>query len=324
MISKVLLNKVFIRTGSKKRILYTYLSDKDPLKLKHEAYISFLDENFIPSTFSHAYTKKRSIYTNAKIHLYNDVFIKIDVKDFFPSLNHRYLQDQMYYELNRRSENVISEIECKTIIQNCSINRKGLPLGLLTSPQLSNIYMKKFDGLLYGRLNKLGLSSLKYTRYADDIFISYKSTMDASENDNGQISRIMAICKQELNRCHLRINDQKTKYINLYKSNHVKIAGINIVKSNSNYRRLTVSRDTVKKLFFRVMHIKEMLRGGSITMSNDELNEEIRSIKGMHSFMVSIHKTGYSNILSNNMKKSIGRLGYLSLEEMISKMSEKN
>lgn len=55
------------------------------------------------------------------------------------------------------------------------MNDKGLPLGLVTSPILSNIYMKEFDNIIYGKLKKMGLDNIIYTRYADDIVISFKA-----------------------------------------------------------------------------------------------------------------------------------------------------
>ncbi len=36
------------------------------------------------------------------------------------------------------------------------------------------VYLKEFDGILYGKLKKLELENVIYTRYADDICISFK------------------------------------------------------------------------------------------------------------------------------------------------------
>lgn len=311
MINKNDVKKLYIKTGSKVRTLYTYPENSSLLRKKHELYTTFLSNYFIPSTFSHAYTSKRSIFTNAKIHMYSDGFVKIDVENFFPSLNHNYLVNQLFYELNKRRHGTISKSECKQMVNNCSVNQTGLPLGLLTSPILSNIYMKKFDSILYGRLKKLELKDVKYTRYADDIFISFKNV------EPGSFDKIINICEEELKHCHLKINRKKTRLINLNKSNHAKLAGVNIVKGEKDYRKLTVSRETIKDLYFRAMRLQEKLDSSKTEKQNQDLNKEARSIKGMQSFILSIHKKGYSQILSDTMKQSVKNYGYSSLEEMI-------
>lgn len=319
MIDKKNLKRLMINTNGKTRVLYTYSSNHQDLKKKHESYASFLDDNFIPSIFSHAYTKNRSIYTNAKIHMLNDVFIKIDVKNFFPSINHNYLAQQMHFELNKKKTNSISLTECYDLIESVSIETVGLPLGLINSPMLSNIYMKRFDSLFYNQLKQLELQNIMYSRYADDIFISFKNPSPDIKDTSKQI---IEICKEELNRCHLKINDKKTRVINFNISNHIKLAGINIVKDNDNWRKLTVSRKIVKDLYFSAIKIYEKVKQESRNEETDEL--EINRIRGMQSFILSVQKKGYSHVLSGRMRDRVVSLGYDSLEELIDNLNDIN
>jgi hypothetical protein len=305
-------------TGRKKRILYTYSANNPEIKKLHETYALFLDQYFIPSSFSHAYTKKRSIYTNAIMHLQNDIFIKIDVKNYFPSINHQYLTNIMHYELNKMRPNSISLNECRSLISNSSISNIGLPLGLIPSPVLSNIYMKKFDSLLYSRLKKTELQDVIYTRYADDIFISFKATLANDTLYRASYEKIMQICIEELQRCHLKINERKTKFINLNTSNHVKLAGINLVKMENGERKLTVSRKIIKDLYFRAISIDTAVKSAKVKSEIDET--EINFIKGMQSFILSVEKKGYSHILSPHMKETIRSHGYDELEDLISNL----
>lgn len=310
------LRRMVQRTGKKVRVIYTYKTDS-ALKSKHVAYLKFMQENFYPSIFTHAYVRKRSIYTNAIIHLNNDYFVKVDVSDFFPSLSHKVLVRAMYEELNRKNKNAISIEECAEVVNDCSINKVGLPLGLITSPMLSNIYMKKFDGIFYGELKKLGLKNVLYTRYADDIFVSFK-TEEGSEEHSTISSTIIRLCENELGKINLKINRGKTKVINLNKSNHVKIAGINLVRRDDDSRRLTVSRSIVKELYFDAM--RTYLNQSD---KNDDSSSNIDRIKGMHSFILSIEKTGYSHVLSDRMRQSVSQLGYENLEHLISSLGKK-
>lgn len=310
MLDKNSLKRITINTHGKKRLLYTYPEGDSPLRKQHEFYLEFIGKHFTPSKFSHAYTKRRSIYTNAIIHLKNDVFIKMDVKDFFPSLSHDYLVKALFNELNIDKKSTITLQECKDLVDNSSVNKRGIPLGLLPSPALSNIYMKKFDIVFYSRLKKMDLNNMLYTRYADDLFISFKSN-DSFTSAN----EIIELCSQELKKCYLHINEKKTKVIDLEKSNHVKIAGVNIAMLKGNTRRLTVGRDTVRQLYFKAV---------SAHSSIDSVSDfDIQQIKGMHSFVLSIEKTGYSHRLANGMKSHVQSLGFESLESLISSLGKK-
>jgi hypothetical protein len=309
MLDKSTLKKITINTHGKKRLLYTYPEGDNPLRKQHEFYLKFIGMNFTPSKFSHAYTKRRSIYTNAILHLKNNVFVKMDVKDFFPSLSHDYLVNAMYNELNIDKKNTITLQECKDIVDNSSVNKRGLPLGLLPSPTLSNMYMKKFDVVFYSHLRKMSLDNVLYTRYADDLFVSFKS-----KGPSSSANKIIELCSQELKKCYLQINEKKTKVVDLRRSNHVKIAGVNIAILKGNTRRLTVGRDTVRQLYFKAI---------SAHNSIDSMSDfEIQQIKGMHSFVLSIEKTGYSHRLASGMKAHIQSLGFDSLESLISDLGK--
>lgn len=67
-----------------------------------------------------------------------------------------------FIEINKSSQ--ISRRECYEIVRKCSVGSKGLPLGLVSSPVLANLYLKEFDGLLYGKIKKMGLKNPIYTR----------------------------------------------------------------------------------------------------------------------------------------------------------------
>ena len=131
----------YIRTKNKTRKLATYRSDDCELRIKHGKINEFIAARFIPSVFSKGYVKNRSIYHNALAHLYNDYFIMLDIKDFFPHICHKQLSDKLFYELNLLSPGQISLKECKDVVAACSVSSRGLPLGFITSPLLSNVYI---------------------------------------------------------------------------------------------------------------------------------------------------------------------------------------
>lgn len=175
--------------------------------------------------------------------MYNGVFVKMDIKNFFPNINHNYMAECLFFELNKNTQ--ISRKECYDIVRKCSVGKKGLPLGLVSSPALANLYMKEFDGLLYGKLKKMGLANPIYTRYADDMVISFKM----GANDLEKIDDIKVEVQSLLKKVHLTLNEKKTKYYTLNQSNHVRITGISITRDENNYRHISVGKKLKNQIF---------------------------------------------------------------------------
>lgn len=293
-----------IKTKNKTRKIVTYVDEGCKLKKEHKYILEYINKNFINSKFAKAYVKKRSIYTNAKAHLFNDYFIMLDVKDFFNSINHKKLINKLYHELNKNNKKPISKLECGKIVDDCSLNNKGIPLGFITSPVLSNIYMKDFDSIFYGKLKKYKKYNIIYTRYADDITISFKDNIDKEKMRDD----IIIIAKDLLKKFSLRLNYKKTRTFDLSISNHVKLTGINIVKYKDNFRKLTVGKKIKNTLFWDAVKCYK------------EENHDFKSIeklKGMQSFILSVEKKGYDECYSENMKQIIKDLGFTSLKELI-------
>jgi len=110
---------------------------------------------------AHGFSHKKSIITNSKIHVDQKQLLKIDLKDFFPSINLSRII-QVFKRLGY--PNQIS-FYLATI---CSFNGY-LPQGAPTSPYLSNIISFVLDKRMIALSKKF---DLKYTRYADDITFS--------------------------------------------------------------------------------------------------------------------------------------------------------
>lgn len=294
----------YIRAKGKTRKLATYRSEGCELRIKHGKINQFIAERFIPSVFTKGYVKNRSIYHNARAHLYNDYFIMLDIQKFFPSICHKQLADRLFYEMNLIAKGQINRKECKEVVSSCSISSRGLPLGFITSPILSNVYMKEFDGIFYGRLKQLGLKNIIYTRYADDITVSFQCD-DQSPLPDTQ-ARIIDIAASLLSKYGLRLNPKKTRSYNLNISNHVRITGINITKQPNNIRRLTVGRSVKCRLYWDALGCME-------TMDP----EQIAHVKGLQSFVLSIEKNGYENCFSEGMLQQVRNFGFSNLKELI-------
>lgn len=294
----------YIRTKNKTRKLVTYRSDECSLRVKHEKINQFIAERFIPSIFTKGYVKNRSVYHNALAHLYNDYFIMLDIKDFFPHICHKQLADKLFYEMNLISVGQISRKECNELVDLCSISSRGLPLGFITSPILSNVYMKEFDNIFYGKLKLLGLKNIIYTRYADDMTISFQYSDILPPIDIQ--TQIVNIAVALLSKYGLQLNYGKTRAYNLNVSNHVRVTGVNITKKPDNTRKLTVGRSVKCKLYWDAIKCLE-------TKDCDQ----IAHVKGMQSFILSIEKNGYEGCFSEGMLQQVQNHGFKTLKELI-------
>lgn len=294
----------YIKTKNKLRKIVSYRSDDCALRGYHQQVNAFLEQRFIPSIFAKGYVKGRSIYDNAQAHMYNDYFIMLDIKDFFQNISHKQLSSKLFYEINLVQPNQISQRECNNIVNACSVSNRGIPLGFITSPVLSNIYLKEFDGIFYGKLKQMSLSNIIYTRYADDLTISFKTDCSTKLPDIESV--IVATAESILKRYGLHLNGHKTRSYSLYISNHVRITGINVIKDQLGYRKLTIGRSVKKQLYWDALRCLE---------NKDTML--IQHVKGIQSFILSVENQEYEDCYSSLMKNQLSVLGYKSLKDLI-------
>lgn len=178
---------------------------------------------------SHGFCPKKSIITNAKVHVDNQSLLKIDLKDFFCTItinqvitvfkNLGYAPKVAFY-----------------LASLCCLNNT-LPQGAPTSPSLSNIVAKQMDYRLLKLCKKLGF---KYSRYADDMaFSGTKITPDFAD-----------YVKKIINNCGFVVNENKVK---LYKGEGAKIlTGLSL--SNNQIR---VPREYRRTLEMELYYIKK-------------------------------------------------------------------
>lgn len=110
---------------------------------------------------SHGFRPRKSIVTNVKTHVENKCLLKLDLKDFFPSIK---INKVVQVFKNIGYTDTISWLLAKI----CCLNDE-LPQGAPTSPILSNIIARMMDKRLYRLAKRF---NYRYSRYADDISFS--------------------------------------------------------------------------------------------------------------------------------------------------------
>ncbi|MDJ0845182.1 MAG: reverse transcriptase domain-containing protein [Crocosphaera sp.] len=111
----------------------------------------------------HGFAIKKSIVTNAKIHIKQRYILNLDLQDFFPSINFgrvRGLFIAKPYNCTQEVATILAQI--------CCYNNQ-LPQGAPTSPIISNMICARLDSQLQKLAKKYRCI---YTRYADDITFS--------------------------------------------------------------------------------------------------------------------------------------------------------
>jgi len=117
-----------------------------------------------------AYLKQSSVRRNAALHADNKYFLRIDFKDFFPSIT---LADvtNLLKNLTAEDRAVLTEEDIKIIGKIVTRNGR-LTIGAPSSPIISNAIMYEFDDAM----RQLARSHYSvYSRYADDLVFSTKS-----------------------------------------------------------------------------------------------------------------------------------------------------
>lgn len=114
------------------------------------------------SPYATAYRKGTRLTDNAAPHCGKRYLLKMDLKDFFPSIRFdQVLASAFPRRLFPRHIGVMLATLC--------CREDVLPQGAPTSPALSNLVMKHFDDVMGGYCERQGLC---YTRYCDDITVS--------------------------------------------------------------------------------------------------------------------------------------------------------
>lgn len=131
-------------------------------------------KNIFPSypvhTVASAYTKGKNIFQNAVAHSNNPYLLKLDFKNFFPSIKGN---DFLQYAHDNNSLS-LSETDLQRLLRVLfwlpkRNNDFQLSIGAPSSPHLSNSIMFEFDSRIFKYCSEKNIS---YTRYADDLAFS--------------------------------------------------------------------------------------------------------------------------------------------------------
>lgn len=158
-----------------------------------------LNERII-SSYAKAYKKGLSLLDNALPHLHQKIVLKLDIKDFFPSIDFLKVYKKAF------PRHIYPEAVA-SLLTNLVTYNNTLPQGAPTSSYISNLVLRSFD-IKIGSFCQS--KNIAYTRYCDD--------MTFSGEFNPQ--EIINLVKTELFKENFILNKKKIKII---KSNKAQI-----------------------------------------------------------------------------------------------------
>lgn len=239
--------------------------------------------------YVHGFVPKRSILTNASIHVSQDLVLGIDIKDFFPSINIDSVSS-IFRSIGytQKVANFLADL--------CTYKEK-LPQGAPTSPMLANLAVAKLDIDIDNYCRK---RYFNYSRYADDITISGSQKLPMHKQ------KIIEIIEGN----GFTVNKEKTRLHS--RGSRQKVTGL-VVND-----KLSIGRENKKKLRAIVHNI---LMNGPVVenRSNDPFFRE--RIFGYLGY-ANLTDPGFAAPLINSLKKIDWSEYYKSIKEI--KESEMN
>lgn len=146
-------------------------------------------------------------------HRNKSIIIQEDMKDFFPSIKEDLIAKAFQYYMNFSPE-------VSSLIANLSTLEGSLVQGTKLSTDIANLIFLEEEALISEEVGKLGGN---YTRYVDDITISFES-----EVNNEDISKIKTMISSMALKSGVRLNRQKSRVLRNGQSKIVH--GVKVIK----------------------------------------------------------------------------------------------
>lgn len=197
----------------------TIHSPKPHLKRKQKDILKTLQGlRIYPGNHLHAYFKRRSVRTNAEALLIKDddklrspdCILKLDIKDFFPSVTFGNLEASLIYE--KVPGWLIDEIQanCFIIVQkDRGYGMRDIPVlpqGAPTSPFLSSLMMKRVTAQIRGLIKKWNRN-----HYCPAVFSTYCDNITVA-SDDPKIWNLIHPIDFILGKSGLALNRDKVKF----------------------------------------------------------------------------------------------------------------
>lgn len=214
------------------------------LKKVQQVIAAELSKEYRPRSHVYGYVKGGSIVKNARRHVGQRWVARVDLKDFFPSVNFGRVRGVFRGHPFNFSE------EVATILAQLVTDGKELPQGAPTSPVLSNFVCRGLDNALKKMAKE---HRCYYTRYADDLVFSTNQKRLSPQICSPAITDGASVqanvgdgLRTVIVRQGFTVNDAKTRIFD--RSSRQQVTGITVNE------KVNVSREYVRGLRM-VLHV---------------------------------------------------------------------
>lgn len=213
------------RNGDKRLIS----APKDHLKTIQKTILRKILERVPVHPSARGFKRQSSIISNAHRHIGKEIVVKMDIKDFFPSITYERVKGIF---VNLGYPEGVAEA-----LTELTTYKWRLPMGAPTSPYLSNIIAVRMDKRFTGLAEKMDFT---YSRYADDLAFSSK---------DGNLKRHIPFFKEIIKDEGFEVNEQKI--VIARKGGRQKVTGVVVNRKvnveKKDYKRLRAVIHNCKK-----------------------------------------------------------------------------
>ncbi|WP_181703270.1 retron St85 family RNA-directed DNA polymerase [Chthonobacter albigriseus] len=209
------------------------------------------------SPYAKAYIKGRTLKDNARYHVGKNFIVKVDIKNFFPSIKTGSVY-KLFYDCGYTKQ-------LATLFSRVLTLNGHLPQGAPTSPAISNLVCRSLDEVLSTIAHDRKLS---YTRYADDIAFS------ANEYPKFLIREIRSCMRDH----GFELNETKTRVMR--QSGRQQITGIVVNK------KMNVSKERRRRIRQELYYIEKYGIEDHIRYINETRKNTIAHLAGSLSYAI--------------------------------------
>lgn len=273
-----------------------------PKKMLRKAQTWIL-ENILEKIPAHeaafAFLPKMNTKLNADHHLNKNIVVRIDLKDFFPSIKFSRVKGLFRSFGYSEAMATIFALVCtdaqrvEAVLDQKSsfvaLGARFLPQGACTSPMITNLICRKLDNRLQNLSKKLGEKSeqkhnFSYTRYADDLVFSTES------KDPAIMKQLLHFVNKIVADEQLEINREKTMIMR--KSQRQTVTGVLVNGDNTK-----ISRTDIRK-FRAFLHQFKAI--GEVEMSKKMGKDAKHYGKGYFSYLKMISPAQAAKMAETN------------------------
>ena len=168
-------------------------------------------------------------------------FVKLDIKKYFPSINHKILKQKLW--------KIIKDSDIRYLLEKIIDsygNGQGLPMGNQSSQNFALLYLDRID-----RIIKEEFRVKYYVRYMDDMILLVQTKAEAQ--------KIFRIINEELKKEKLILNP-KSKVFPL--KDGIQFLGWNFKYSKSGKIIQTIKTQSKQRVFAKVRNFKHLYNNG--------------------------------------------------------------